>query len=247
MVWIKDRYGFAMQIDLPVQEIDRRCSEQGERFYATLGGLILNEGVVASALTPVSAVPLYDGIAALRRGGTSGMDPVEIVSGYAAEVLNGQALDRKISSERLLEAHRAAELAATGRCRHHVVVIDMPEFGVRLAFKSPDRQKAETLAADAVRAIFPDELSLYTAVDNNQMRLIRGHATGRPEDHLLSMVGPLDGAAPLFLASRYQDLEDMADAPIEAMTVLDLCMTKHDISRAITAAREKNKFTEICP
>lgn len=209
MTWFVDEYGLANFRDMPVEEMDRLAQEQGVQFYATLTGLILHEGVQASAITPISAENLYDGVVAMRQGGTEGLEPVAVAWSYNVEALNGQRLEPAVPVEEVRQAYWANELARIGERKYHVAVLECPETGAQLYFKAARAREVEAQLAAAVREIYPEEESLYTALQNHDLQHHQGTAIGRHGDGVLARLED-EGGARFFLGANATEVESKA-------------------------------------
>ncbi|MBW3243433.1 hypothetical protein KUV57_12235 [Epibacterium sp. DP7N7-1] len=209
MTWYKDKHGLAAYEDLSIGEMERRIKE-GVRFYASLGGLILNEGVQATSFSAFTAVSQFDGVVALRLGSTKDLSPVDIVASYDIEVLDGKIQRRPTNGEEVRQAYWQAERIRTGVRQYSVATLDFPANNVRLVFKSGRRSDVEAQIAAAVRLIYPEEESLYSAIAAHDLSLRRGYAKGRPDDAMVARFTDSNGRVSFFLGETPQELVSKA-------------------------------------
>jgi hypothetical protein len=91
-MWTTDGYTPPSALDVSgftVQEIEN-LERQGRKFYGTLAGLVIHEGVQASAFDkPLVSENVYDGKQALAAGHVTGLTPVGQVSHYKVVAIPG--------------------------------------------------------------------------------------------------------------------------------------------------------------
>ena len=150
-------------------------------------------GVQATAISPIAAEELFDGIVALRHGTTTGLDPVDVVSRYYVEALDGVVLPPRVSNDRIRQTYWEDELARTGEREYSVAVLEIPQIEAKLCFKGDRRDEVELQVAEAVRRIHPEEESLYTAIATHDLVLSRGYAKGRPDDAMIAQITDASG------------------------------------------------------
>ena len=262
MTWFVNRHGLAAFETLPLAEMDRRSKEEGVAFYATLTGLILNEGVQATAISPIAAEELFDGIVALRHGTTTGLDPVDVVSRYYVEALDGVVLPPRVSNDRIRQTYWEDELARTGEREYSVAVLEIPQIEAKLCFKGDRRDEVELQVAEAVRRIHPEEESLYTAIATHDLVLSRGYAKGRPDDAMIAQITDASGQSGFVLGKDSQEpsrkaVDHIGRRPGEDIikqtercleldfSLGDMSGNEGHIERAIAARREAEEIPEI--
>jgi len=210
MTWYKDKHGLAAYEDLSIGEMERRADEEGVKFYASLGGLILNEGIQATSISAFAAVNQFDGVVALRLGSTADLEPVDTVASYDIEVLDGMIQPRRTDGETVRQAYWQAELERSGEREYSVAILEIPGIDAELFFMGETRRDVEMQVTNAVRSIYPDEESLYTAMATHDLGLSRGYAKGRPDDAMVARFVEDSGRVSFFLGENSQELASKA-------------------------------------
>lgn len=205
MTWFKDKHGLAAFAELPSHEMEERM-EQGQSFYATLTGVAMNEGVEVTVLKSFGATPVYDSVVALARGSTAGLEPVGVVAQYGVEYLDGEAFHPPRHGEDVREAFWEGELQRCGERRFHIAHLDTSEVSLFFIGKRPSDAQAQLAAA--VRRLYPEEVSIFTAIDNIEGLSIRtGSAIGSPDDRAAGCILRTGGEVSFYLGADDIEIE----------------------------------------
>ncbi|MCW3783016.1 hypothetical protein [Defluviimonas salinarum] len=207
MVWIKDEFGLAENYQGSLAEVEKMIAAKVP-VYASLAGLILHEGVQATAFSSFGATKLYDGVLALERGTVIGLEPVSVTADYRVECFEGELLHPPLHREELREMFWARQLEETGERPWFVAMLDTAELTV--FFTGASEGEVERKVADAVRKLHPEEKSLHTALANQaDLSVTRGVASAPAGCSHAAAIRRKDGGATFFLAEDTPGIEDL--------------------------------------